>query len=73
MWWPIQLAVEVPTAIYGSRLRLLIIGAGQLSQLVARMPDDMVNDFALMVALKSAAFHVGAIGSGSIVQAGESD
>lgn len=115
--WQDQLAFDGKTlvTVYGPRWRLLIIGAGQLSQYIARMaqaldyqvtvcdpraeyadnwnvpgvalsrgmPDDVVtemnldghsavvavthdpklDDLALLEALKSAAFYVGAIGS----------
>lgn len=111
----LALAGDLLTTVHGPRWRLLIIGAGQLSQFVARiavgmdydvsvcdpreeyrdgwevdgvevihaMPDDLVidmqldhrcavialthdpklDDLALMEALKSPAFYVGAIGS----------
>ncbi|PLP96799.1 XdhC family protein [Cupriavidus pauculus] len=111
----LTLAGDVLTTVHGPRWRLLIIGAGQLSQFLARiavamdydvsvcdpreeyrdgwqvdavevihaMPDDLVidmeldhrsavialthdpklDDLALMEALKSPAFYVGAIGS----------
>ena len=111
----LQLAGRVLTTVHGPRLRLLVIGAGQLSQFLAQiavgleyqvtvcdpreeyrgswslpgvtvvhdMPDDVVlgmrldsrsavvalthdpklDDLALMEALKTDAFYVGAIGS----------